>query len=66
VNVVTKVLTEVKNVASQSHTQQLRDYAAFASANGLRFDLWVRSTTTLSGPLLDAIEAQTINRRYIP
>ena len=60
------VLSEVKNVSSLSYTQQLRDFAAHASANGLRFDLWVRPTTQMSGPLLDAIEAGAINRRFIP
>ena len=60
------VLSEVKNVGSLSYTQQLRDFAAYASANGLRFDLWVRPTTRMSGPLLDAIESGAINRRFIP
>ncbi len=60
------VLSEVKNVGSLSYTQQLRDFAAHASANGLRFDLWVRPNTQMSGPLLDAIEAGVINRRFIP
>lgn len=45
------VLTEVKNVSSLSHTRQLRDFVAHARANGLRFDLWVRPDTQLSGPL---------------
>jgi hypothetical protein len=60
------VLSEVKNVNSLSYTQQLRDFATYASQRGLRFDLWVRPTTQLSGPLLDAIEAGAITRRLIP
>jgi hypothetical protein len=60
------VLSEVKNVRSLSYTSQLRDYAAYASQNGLRFDLYVRPTTVLSGPLLDAIESGAINRVLIP
>ncbi len=48
------VLSEVKNVSSLSYTQQLRDFATYASQRGLRFDLWVRPTTQTSGPLLDA------------
>lgn len=60
------VLTEVKDVASLSYTRQLRDFAEYAGANGLRFDLWVRRSTQLSGPLLDAKEAGIINVRYIP
>ena len=59
-------LSEVKNVQSLSYTRQLRDFAAYARENGLRFDLWVRPTTRLSGPLLDVIETGTINRRFIP
>jgi Restriction endonuclease fold toxin 7 len=59
-------LSEVKNVRSLSFTKQLRDYAGFAAQTGRRFDLFVRPKTQLSGPLLDAIEAGVINRRYIP
>jgi hypothetical protein len=60
------VLSEVKNVSSLSYTQQLRDFAAHASANGLRFDLWVRPTTRLSGPLAQEVANGAINLRYIP
>jgi hypothetical protein len=60
------VLSEVKNVGSLSYTQQLRDFAAHASANGLRFDLWVRPTTQLSGPLAQEVANGAINLRYIP
>lgn len=60
------VLTEVKNVSSLSFTQQLRDFAAHASANGLEFDLWVRPTTRLSGTLLQETANGAINLRYIP
>jgi hypothetical protein len=55
-----------------SYTQQLRDFATYASQNGLRFDLWVRPTTQMSagtqmsGPLVEAIEAGVINLRFIP
>ena len=41
-NLETKTLTEVKNVGSLSYIQQLRDYAAYAQQNKLRFELWVR------------------------
>lgn len=47
-------ISEVKNVSSLSYTQQLRDYAAFARQNNLRFDLYVRDSTKLSGPLQQA------------
>lgn len=59
-------MSEVKNVASLSYTQQLRDYSQFATQTGLRFDLDVPGNQThLSGPLIDAISAGTINLRYI-
>ena len=57
---------EVKNVRSLSYTQQLRDFSTYASENGLRFDLYTRPETQLSGPLLDAIDAGAINRMDIP
>ena len=60
------VLTEVKNVANLSYTQQLRDFGAYAAENGLRFDFWVRANTQLSQPLLDAIDSGLINLRKIP
>ena len=65
-NLKTRVLSEVKNVGSLSYTQQLRDFAAYASANGLRFDLWVRPTTQLSGPLAQEVANRAIKLRYIP
>ena len=59
-------LSEVKNVSSLSYTQQLRDFADHAGKNGLTFDLYVRPTTQLSGPLQDAIRQGTINLKFIP
>jgi hypothetical protein len=59
-------LSEVKNVNYLSYTQQLRDYAQYATQNGLRFDLYVRPTTILSGPLQDAISPGAINLLFIP
>lgn len=60
------VLSEVKNVARQGLTGQLRDFMAHAQANGMRFDLYVRRTTELSRPLQNAIQQGHINLRYIP
>jgi pyruvate/2-oxoglutarate dehydrogenase complex dihydrolipoamide acyltransferase (E2) component len=60
------VLSEVKNVQSLSYTQQLRDFAEYASQNDLRFDLYVRSTTQLSGPLAQEVANGAINLRFIP
>jgi hypothetical protein len=61
-----KVLTEVKNVASLSYSLQLRDFSAYAADLGLRFDLWVRFDTQLSGPLEQAVASGFINLRFIP
>jgi len=55
------VLSEVKNVGYQGFTAQLRNYLKYAEAHGLRFDLYVRPETRLSGPLVDAIVRGRIN-----
>lgn len=47
-------VSEVKNVQRLSYTRQLRDYADYASQNGLRLDIYVRGGTNISGPLARA------------
>ena len=59
-------LTEVKNVGSLSYTQQLRDFSTYSQANGLNFELYVRPTTQLSGPLQQAITNGQITLKLIP
>jgi len=59
-------LSEVKNVNYLSYTQQLRDFTQYSLDNVLRFDLYVRPTTILSGPLQEAISSGTINLLFIP
>jgi RHS repeat-associated protein len=66
VNDPVKKLTEVKNVQSLSYTQQLRDYSAWCQQQGYTFDLYVRPSTQMSGPLWDAIDSKLINLNYIP
>lgn len=61
-----EAVTEVKNVASQSYTQQLKDSITYAQQNGLRFDLYVRPDTYLTGPLRQAIADGVVNLRFIP
>jgi len=61
-----RVLSEVENVQYLSYTQQLRDYAQYARNHCLQFDLYVRSTTRLSGPLADAVRRGEIRLRTIP
>jgi hypothetical protein len=62
----TNVLDEVKNAKALSYTQQLRDYTAFTQQNGGTFNLWVRPSTTFSGPLQQAIDDGLINIYHIP
>jgi hypothetical protein len=61
-----RVLSEVKNVKSLSYTRQLQDYSVYAADKPLRFDLYVRPTTSLSPSLQDAIKSGMINLKYIP
>jgi RHS repeat-associated protein len=55
------VLGEVKNVSRLSYTNQLRDFAAYANANELQFNLYVRGGTQLSGPLQRAVDSGVIS-----
>ncbi|MFP9099860.1 DUF6443 domain-containing protein [Flavobacterium sp. RHBU_24] len=61
-----KVLEEVKNVKYQSFTRQLRDYSQYAQQNGFDMILHTRSSTIISAPLQQAIDAGLIIHRYIP
>ena len=64
--VTSTTLSEVKNVKSLSYTSQLRDFADIAKQQGLKYDLYVRPSTSLSGPLSQAIENGVINLKFIP
>ncbi|HET6889848.1 MAG TPA: putative toxin, partial [Pyrinomonadaceae bacterium] len=59
-------LSEVKNVEKLSFTRQLRDYSQYATDEKLRFDLYLRPTTKVSGPLQEAFDKGLINRLDIP
>ena len=48
------------------YSTQLRDFARFAARKGLRFDLYIRRSTTLSEELKAAQRAGLINIRFIP
>ncbi|KRE81367.1 hypothetical protein ASG86_12560 [Arthrobacter sp. Soil764] len=56
------ILGEVKNVKSLTYTSQLQDFVAYSQANNLQFNLYVRQSTTFSGPLQGQINAGTITR----
>jgi RHS repeat-associated protein len=64
--IANNVLTEVKNVQNLSYTQQLRDYADYAQQNALKFELYTRSSTQLSGPLDAARNNGTMVIKHIP
>ncbi len=60
-------LSDVKNVGSLSYSRQLRDFGQYAQQTGRSFDLYVRPTTRLSGPLQEAAgPGGPINLRFIP
>ncbi|NLT76578.1 MAG: hypothetical protein GXX98_08660 [Planctomycetes bacterium] len=61
-----QVLSEVKNVAYQSWTQQLSTYAHWAAQNGRTFDLYIRSTTTLSAGVNAAQNSGAVNIIRVP
>jgi hypothetical protein len=65
-NHATKVIGEVKNVASLSYSSQLRDFAMYAQLHGYQFELFVRPTTVLSGPLQAEIANGNIILQYLP
>ena len=50
-----RTLVEVKNVASLSFTQQIRDMAYWAKDNGYTFVIYLRAGAERSGPLKQAI-----------
>ena len=60
------LIGDVKNVGKLSNTNQLRDFASYAQANGYKFQLTVRPTTQLSAPLRAEVEEGNIFLRYLP
>lgn len=61
-----EMLRETKNVKYQTCTRQLRDYLQYAEENDLVFELWVRKSTKISGPLQELIDNGSIILKYIP
>ena len=61
-----KIMGEVKNVANLSYTSQLRDYFSYAVNNGFTMNLWIRQTTVLSKPLINAITQNDVIIRLLP
>lgn len=71
-NLTATTLTEVKNVASQGLTKQMRDYVTISQGTGRTFELYVRGPlatggpTSLTKPLADAVRRGEIYLKYIP
>jgi hypothetical protein len=61
-----KLITEVKNVAYQGYTNQLKDFVQYAQQNGYTFELIVRQATILSQQLQAAINDGLISLKYLP
>lgn len=59
-------VTEVKNVAYQSWTRQLQDYAQYAQDKGLQFQLFIREDTYMAQPLKDATDRGLVLIKRIP
>ena len=60
-NGVLGTITEVKNVAYQHLSTQIKDYVDFSQKVGSRFDLYVRESTVLSPQLKDYVRSGLIN-----
>jgi len=65
-NLTTTTLTEVKNVAYQGYTRQIRDFTTYSQSKGLAFELYIRPSTRLSANLEAAVRRGEIALIYIP
>ncbi len=59
-DLTSSTLMEIKNVAYQSLTAQLRDFLSYAAATGRDFIFVTRESTKLSGPLQDLVNSGRI------
>jgi RHS repeat-associated protein len=59
-------VNEVKNVARQGLTAQLRDYIQYASSKDMQFNLYTNEATKITQPLQDLIDAGTVNHFRVP
>jgi RHS repeat-associated protein len=60
------IIREVKNVAKQGLTEQLRVFSAYAKAENIPFELVLRKGADVTQPLQDAIDAGDIILVYLP
>jgi RHS repeat-associated protein len=61
-----RLLVEVKNVGYLAYTTQVRDFALWAAQQNYAFELVVRPSTTLSGPLQQAVSSGSVIIRTLP
>lgn len=54
-------LSEIKNVAKQGWTAQLKDYSAYASSQGLSFNLYLEQGAAVSSRLARAASQGSVN-----
>jgi hypothetical protein len=55
------IIGEVKNVKYQYLSTQIKDSLSYAQQNNLQFNLYVRISTRLSGPLQRLVDSGEIN-----
>jgi hypothetical protein len=66
INQTLGTLSEVKNVSRLHFSSQLKAYVAYSQANGLKFHLYIRTSTKLTAPFADLEAAGVINIKHIP
>jgi RHS repeat-associated protein len=66
INIVANTISEVKNVAYQYYSTQLKDYVAFAQNQGSQFQLFLRNPNAISPQLRQAVDAGLVKLGVIP
>jgi hypothetical protein len=62
----TNTIAEVKNVSYQALTSQIRDYVAYAKANNVTFELWLKEGAKVSKQLQELIDNGIVIPKVIP
>lgn len=65
-NEAVRTISEVKNVAYQYYSTQLKDYVAFAQDQGLQFQLFLRNPNAISPQLRQAVDSGLVKLGVIP
>ncbi len=59
------LISEVKNVKSQSLTSQIKDDIAYAQNKGYDFELWTRPDTHITKPLQNEIDNGNVIQKFL-